>query len=387
MRRFSIVVLATLLATPMSESAAAAASAIETIDAPVSRSGDPWSRVRQELVAKGLDPVDIEIPGEVTDEMVEWARQQVQAESPREQVDELLSALIDPDRLGLEYSPERTGTAKEVFETRRANCLAFTHLFVGLSRSLGVPTIYVHWNRIERFRRDEDLVVVSGHISAGQRSSSELVVLRFGAVTGLEARGVTPISDLNALARHYSNRSVELLSRGELEAAVESGELAVAVDPSLAHGWVNLGVAKRRSGDWIGAEMSYSQAVEVDPDNLSAYRNLQALFTLRGDEDAADRIFKLLHKRGCRDPFVYLELGDEGMASDAVEEAGRYYRRAYKYGPDLAETRAARGLWHLDRGDLRKAIRWLQRAQRIDASESRTRLLGSRLGLPDRASI
>ncbi len=347
--------------------------------APLTQSTDPWERVRRELRERGLDPDEIVLPGTVTEEMESWARSQISADTPREIADELLSALIDPEGLGLEYSSGFTGTAVEVFETRKANCLAFTHLYVGLSRALGLPTFYVYWNRIERYRRDKDLVVVSGHISAGQGSLNDLMVLRFGAVAGMEARGVRPISDLNALARHYSNRSVELLSRGDLDAAVQSGELAIRIDPWLADAWVNLGVARRRADDWAGAEKAYLKASEVSPDNLSAYQNLRVLFILRGDQDAADRLLILLERRGCRDPFVYLELGDESLAAGSVEEAGRYYRRAYKHGPELAETRAARGIWYLEQGGMGKARKWLRRAQSIDTDETRTRELERRL--------
>jgi Flp pilus assembly protein TadD len=184
---------------------------------------------------------------------------------------------------------------------------------------------------------------------------------------------------LNALARHYSNRSVELLSQGDLKAAVQSGELATRIDPMLADAWINLGVARRRADDWAGAEEAYLQASAVSPDNMSAYQNLRVLFTLRGDQDAADQLLVLMDRRGCRDPFVYLELGDESLAADSAEEAGRYYRRAYKHGPELAETRAARGIGYLKQGELGKARKWLRRAQSIDVDEKRTRELERRL--------
>ncbi len=215
----------------------------DQIDISSATSAQPWTQLESELRERGLDPNEIVLPGEITTEMEMWAREKITADTPREIVEELLAALIDPEGLQLEYTPEYTGTAIEVFETRKANCLAFTHLFVGLSRALGVPTLYVYWNRVERFRKDQDLVVVSGHVSAGLGSLNDLFVLRFGAVEGLEARGVTPISDMNALARHYANRATELLSDGDFEAAVRSGELATRIDPSLGAAWVNLGVA------------------------------------------------------------------------------------------------------------------------------------------------
>ena len=195
MRARTVIGVTALLVSVVPEIASSDHSRSDDVAASPARVTDPWERVRKELKRRGMDPNEIVLPGMVTLEMESWARAQISAETPREIADELLSALTDPEGLGLEYSSDFTGTAVEVFETRRANCLAFTHLYVGLSRALGLPTFYVYWNRIERYRRDQDLVVVSGHMSAGQGSLNDLMVLRFGAVAGLEARGVRPISD------------------------------------------------------------------------------------------------------------------------------------------------------------------------------------------------
>jgi len=338
-----------------------------------------WSALRSQLIEHGLDPDEIGLPGEVTEEMVQWARARVTADTPRGVADELLAAIVGSAGLDLHYSPGYTGTASEVFESRTANCLAFTHLYVGLSRALGVPTFYVTWNQIERFTRQGDLVIASGHISAAHRTATDMVVLEFGAVEGLETRHVTPISDLNAMARHYANRSAELVGAEEIDAAVHAGEIATRVDPSLPDGWVNLGVARRRAGDAKGAEAAYLSAIEVDADNASAYANLGVLFQLQGDRNAANQIITMLEERGSRNPYLYLDLGNRSLAAGQLDDAGRFFRLAYKYGSDIAETRAARGLWFLENGDDRKARKWLARAQAIDATDATTLRLESLL--------
>lgn len=338
-----------------------------------------WSALRSQLIENGLDPDEIGPPGEVTEEMVQWARARVTADTPRGVADELLSAIVGSAGLGLEYSPGYTGTATEVFESRTANCLAFTHLYVGLSRALGVPTFYVTWNRVERFSRQGDLVIASGHISAGHRTATDMVVLEFGAVEGLETRDVEPISDLNAMARHFANRSAELLGEDKIDAAVRAGEVATRVDPSLPDGWVNLGVARRRAGDARGAERAYLNAIEVDADNASAYANLSVLFQLQGDRNAANEIIALLDERGSRNPYLYLELGNRSLAAGQLDDAGRFFKLAYKFGSDIAETRAARGLWFLENGEDRRARKWLLRAQAIDAADATTLRLESLL--------
>ena len=348
---------------------------------------DLWAELEDEIRAQGLDPEFIQIPGRLTEEMKHWVHERVPAnESPDTALRRVLQELTDPQGFKLVYDPGFTGTAQEVWSTRRANCLGFTHLFVGLTRELGIPSYYVRWSRVERFRREGDLVLVSGHVSAGYGVASQRQVLEFGAVDGFEGQLAQPISDLNAVARHYANRSAELLRSGDIVDAVVASETATRLDPELVDAWVNLGVSRRRSGDVEGAEDAYRQATLVDPDHLPAYQNLSTLMYLLGSDDAAREILALLDRRDNRNPFIYLSLGDNNLDMGQYEEAARFYQRAYKLGSELAETRAARGLAALAMGDNERARKWLRRAQAIDPEDSRTIELAEKLSRLDESS-
>jgi len=348
---------------------------------------DPWADLEHEILARGLDPGLVVIPGRLTDEIRQWIHTVVSpADSQDAALRQLLAALIDPKGLELVYDPSFTGTAQEIWESRRANCLGFTHLFVGLSRELGISTYYVSWSTVERFRREGDLVLVSGHVSAGWGTAHDSQVLEFGAVDGFEAKAARRISDLNATARHYSNRSAERLQAGENHLAIAEAELATQLDPGLADAWVNLGVSRRRSGDLEGAERAYRRATLADPDHVPAYQNLSVLMQLQGAQSTAQEIMALLDRRDNRNPFTYLSLGDHSLDAGREVEADRFYRRASKLGPKLAETRAARGIWALEIGDREKASKWLRRAQAIDPEESRTRRLAQKLSRSDDSS-
>ena len=74
-----------------------------------------------------------------------------------------------------------------------------------------------------------------------------------------------------------------------------------------------------------------------------------------------------------------MEEGDLSLEEERLDEARRFYRRASKLGPDLAETRAARGLWALESGNEKAARKWLRRSRALDPDESRTQELASRL--------
>lgn len=332
------------------------------------------------LRGRGLDPSSVIVPYEVTDEMRAWAHQQVPDSTPLDKrLDALLSALVDPGRLQIEYESRHTATAAEVFRTRRANCLAFTSLFVGLGRELGVPVVFVDIDDIERFEKEGDLVVVSGHVSAGYDTGATLKILDFSAAPVAEYRKVQAISDLTAIGLFYSNRGAELLRAGDNRAALDWLSKAVAIEPELGGSWINYGVALRRAGDPPGAEAAYRKALEVDPTALSAYQNLAGLLHQRGQVKEAEELLDISSKLGSRNPFIYLTLGDLSFSHGRIDEARRFYRKALRLYRESAEPYAAMGLLALTAGDTQDARKWLRKAAAIDEENQRVRQLAARL--------
>lgn len=335
----------------------------------------------RELRTRGLDPASVVIPFAVTDEMRAWVRAQVPEATPvEERLDLLLAGLLDPGRLRIQYEARSTGTAAEVFQNRRANCLAFTSLFVGLAREVGVPVVYLDVDDVEKFEKEGDLVVVSGHVSAGFNTGSALRILDFSQAPSTEYRRVHPISDLTAIALFHSNRGAEALRNGRNDEAREWLHKAVAIDPELGGAWINYGVALRRSGDIREAEAAYRKALEVDPNALSAYQNLAALLRLQGQEKEAADLLAVSTRLGSRNPFIYLSLGDLSLSHGRLEEARRFYRRALRLYRGNAEPYAAMGLLSLAQGDVQDATRWLKKAVSIDQENQRVKQLAFRLG-------
>jgi Flp pilus assembly protein TadD len=336
----------------------------------------------REIRARGLDPAAVTVPFAITDEMRAWVHKTVpDNEGMERKLELLLLGLVADDGLKLEYEAGYTGTAREVFETRRANCLAFTSLFVGLAREVGVPVFYLDVEDIEKFEKEGDLVVVSGHVSAGYGLARDLRVLDFAADPQPSGtyRRVHRISDMTAVSLYHSNRGAELLRAGKEKEALVWLREAVALDPEFSRPYINLGVALRRSGDNVGAEKAYRRALELDPDAVSAYQNLASL--LRGDDrgSEADGLLALAGKIGSRNPYSYLALGDLSFSQRRYEEARRFYRRALRLYRGNAEPYAAMGLVSYATGDTGDAERWLNKALAIDQENFRVKHLSSRL--------
>ena len=361
-------------------SAAVALGALLALGCASSRSPLGEADLARDLRSQGIDPASIVVPWEITEEMRAWVHREVPDNlSEGDRLDALLAALVDPGRLALRYESGYSGTAREAFESRKANCLAFTSLFVGLSREIGVPAFYLDVDDVEKFEKDGDLMVISGHTSAGFYVGGELKILDFTPGRQPGYRRLSRLADKTAIALYHSNRGAELLRAGKRREALDWLRKGVAIDPELGGAWVNLGVALRRGGDMKGAETVYRKSLEVDPEEASAYQNLAALLRLQGQEAEAEELLVLATRAGGRNPFSYLALGDLSFAHGRLDEARRFYRRALHLYRDNPEPYAALGLVALEGGNRNEARKWLRKAASLDRDNERVRRLGGRL--------
>lgn len=321
---------------------------------------------------QGIAPVDVIVPFELDEEMARWAHDAIPPDaSSSVRLEALSQALLEPGELDLTYAWGFTGTARQVFETRQANCLAFTNLFLAMAREVDVPVFFLAVET-ETYRRHGDLVVVSDHIAVGYGTGQDVEMFDFSPREGTELRRVRRISDLTALAMFHSNRGAEALQDGRYAEALDSLRLAVRLQPELASGWVNLGVARRRVGDPEGAELAYRRALEVDPQVYTAYQNLTSLLSSQERHEEAQWFAKTLRQSPNRNPFTYISLGDISLRSGRLTEARRFYKRAVHLNRDDAESYAALGQLAMAQGDVNTARRMLRKARRIDGENART---------------
>lgn len=337
--------------------------------------------VARELRQRGVDPAITVVPFEVTAEMRAWVHDRVaDGGSPEQRLERLLTAIVSPSGLALSYEGGHTNTAREAFATRKANCLGFTSLFVGMARELGIPAFYLGVDDVERFEREGDLLVISGHVSAGfSLGGGRIKILEFTNAPKSEYHHVRHLTDLTAIALYHSNHGAELLRAGQTGEALPWLREAVTIDPNLGDAWVDLGVGLRRAGDLDGAEAAYRRALEVNPEGASAYQNLAVLLRLRGHDQEADDLMALSTRATAQSPFSFLALGDLSLAHGRTDEARRFYRRAMYLNRDDAEPYAALGLAALAGGDRSEARKWLRKGAARDKANERVRRLEARL--------
>ncbi len=283
----------------------------------------PLDESRREQPAAGevLEPLAVDA------EMRRWLESAVGRQAgPEQRLAKLAVALLE-GRPGLREVPfpEPTPTAVEAFRSRSANCVGFALLFVALAREMDAPAFFaVVPQRRDRLTRG-DLQVVEDHLAAGVFTGGRLVLYDLGGRIRRPPRAARPVSDLTALSVFQSNRGAELLAAGRLPDAVTRLELAIKLDPELAAAWVNLGVARRRSGDLARAEYAYRRALELDPRQPGARDNLVNLLHLHGRLEEA-RSLEAGSERA--DPLAALSRAAARLERGELKAARSLYRRA-----------------------------------------------------------
>jgi tetratricopeptide (TPR) repeat protein len=341
-----LLVVATLLAAP----------------AP-SRASDPWGKA---LAKRGIDPALVDDPIGITPEIKAAADAMAgRGSGTIDQLERLQNALFDATRFTFDYEAGLTETAAEALASRRGNCVAFTNLFIAMARSRGfrVRAGYIQ-PRVTGEKRG-DLVYVSTHVVAVYPLHDRYVVFDFYRMGEDPSRRIRLLDDFELAALYVNNRAVVALSAGDYVRAEALFIAVLKLAPDFAAAEGNLGVLLRRRGDIPGALDAYRRALALSPRDPAILGNLAALYFGLGREREAKAALKLADL-SVATPYTILARGDLEAADGRVDAALRYYRRAARLDPKLADphvsmARLARAAGHFD--DARRAA---ERALKLD---------------------
>ncbi len=363
-RRFLLPALA--IAAPLAAGCAATPKKIYTPD-----------EMRAELATRVSTQMrdEIVIPFEIDDEIRQLAQDATRkASSDTERMEALVDAITSLAGFSISYDWLSNKTAKEVFRQGKGNCLAYTNLFVGMARSVGVDAVYADVMFTERLTREAEIIVKSTHITAAVTLASGLTLIDFTRTPERKYTAFRPIDDLEAIANFYNNQGFlygYFTEKGDvdfdpLEKELEMYRLALEVLPTFDRARNNLGVALRRRGRIDEAIEQYKLAIEHDPKYVEAHSNLGTAYSYQGRTQEALKEYRLAAENAGPDGYVHERLGATFVRLGRYQDAIKEFRKALSKEPDLADAHYQLGECYRSLGDKKKAAEEYRATLEID---------------------
>jgi tetratricopeptide (TPR) repeat protein len=364
MRRLTEAVTAAVLLAALAMSASAKGR-------PVFISDDEWAAV---IEAHGVDPAMFRNPLATTSEMEDAAREYAGRGDTPEKLDALQGALFDPAAFTFEYDSDRTLTAMEAFEGRSGNCVSFVNLFIALARTQEIPVRPAILRSVRDTELEGDLLVVNTHLVAAYQGPKQTMVFDF-----YRSRPDTPVKtrlldDMALNAIYLNNLGVERLRDDAPEDAARHLEAAVALSPTLAAAYANLGVARRRAGDEQGALDAYFAGLAIAPSHARLLNNLTSLYRVRAIEEGVKPDERPVGLTGVTAEEL-LARADDDLARGKADRAMQLYKRAHRVDRTLSAPLVGIARMQILDGKLKSARRTLNDALEIDPDDEGAREL------------
>jgi len=322
------------------------------------------------------------IPFYITDEIKEYAREVVGSYYyEKGKVNALVRAIIDRKKLDVKYNEYKALNAIEVFVEGEANCIAYTNLFIGMARSVGLPVYYVDVTEVSKLKREGELVVNSGHICAGIEINAKITLIDFAEHPRIGYKFYKVIDDLEALANFINSQGVLYsnqidLSSEDLDSQIDIKlyRTAIRIKPTFAKAFNNLGIAYQRRRLYDLAIAQYKRAILLDSKLSAPYSNLGNVYYLKGEYVKAIENLKKALKLKKNNPYTHYAIGLVYYYKKDYPEAVKHFRRAARLNREYAEPHNLLGMVYFQQGKYEEAILEAQKALQIDPHLTQAKL-------------
>jgi tetratricopeptide (TPR) repeat protein len=328
---------------------------------------------------------EIVIPFEIDDDIRQLAQEAVRdAQTDSEKARAIVRAIISRDGFSITDDWLSNKTAQEVFREGKGNCLAYSNLFVGMARAVGLQAVYADVQFTELTTREAEIVVKSTHITGAVKLGTGTSLVDFTATPDRKYLAFKVIDDLEAIANFYNNQGFlygyftesQNVDFDPAEKELEMYRLALEILPTFGRARNNLGVALRRRGKVDEAIEQYKLAIKQDPKYAEAHSNLGTAYLLQGRTDEALQEYRLAADNAGPDGYINHRLGVMYLRLNRYEEAIRQFRKALSKEPQLADAHYHLGECYRNLGQEKKAADEYAAALEIDPNylAARTRL-------------
>ncbi|MCP5381331.1 MAG: tetratricopeptide repeat protein [Kordiimonadaceae bacterium] len=282
---------------------------------------DGVSFLGKSIAKKDLPSVDIMM---ITPEMEAFLELNTgKLNMPYQKAVALGNSIVNEDKLGLIYEPGITYTARQTFENRQGNCLAFSLLYSSLARKLGLEVNFQEVNVLPEWDlSDDEIYVENRHVNVRVKlpGSTDLVV-DISRIAVEQELSHTFLDENTVSALYYGNIAAENLLKKQYEQSFLNIVKAIKTDSNVPSLWVNLGVLYRRAGNNEFAEKAYFTALEFDGKNQAALNNLAHLYNETGDREKAEYFLSLVKSYQDKNPYVHFVKAEKALEKENLDEA------------------------------------------------------------------
>jgi len=236
----------------------------------------------------------------------------------------LIDALYAKDELRLDYDSARTLNAAQAFAVRSGNCLSLVIMTAAFAKQLDLPIRYQSAYLDETWSRDGDIYFFSGHVnvSLGKRpldpdfelyNGTDWATIDFRSPYEIRGLRTRDVAERTIVAMYMNNRAAEALARGQLDDGYAWVRAAIRQDPEFLSSYNTLGAIYQRHGNLDQAERVLAFALQRDPDNTHVMSNLATVLTDLGRVEEAKVLTDKLARTDPNPPFAFFARGLQAM--------------------------------------------------------------------------
>lgn len=281
----------------------------------------------------------------------------------------LYSALKQDGRLRIAYDTDVTRNATQTFAARSGNCLSLVIMTAAFAKQIGLTVHYQAVAVDETWSRNGNTYFSIGHVnltlekrelgSAARYDLGRLMTIDFLPPPDIAGYRTQPIAEHTIVAMYMNNRAAETLSADRIDDAYWFAREAVRQDPEFVSAYNTLGAVYRRHGNLQQAHQVFREALARDPGNTTVMYNLSNLLAQLGRTEEAQQMKAALARLEPYPPYHFFELGMAAMGRRDFAAARSLFAREVARDPGNHEFQYWLGSAYLYLGNTKEASRHL----------------------------
>jgi tetratricopeptide (TPR) repeat protein len=270
------------------------------------------------------------------------------------------------NKRGFAYEANKSLTADEAFKARRGDCMAYTNLYLGLARCLGVHAFFIHIDEARNYYERDGMYFVSSHMAVGCAAQYYTVIVDFTEQKSEYALALyDQVDDTTAAGLFYNNLAVDHMLAGDLGYAESLLRYLLTTLPSLKEAQNNLGVILMRQERFEEALRLYQDAILKHPDYQSLYTNAVQAAKGAGERELATELQAQGERFLRRDPFFIFNQGLALYEKKDYDGAMAEFNKILSRQPKSPVLFAWIAKVELSRGRVKEGIQAFERAQSL----------------------